>query len=397
VTILPTRVAMPEVTNLRNLAVVPGDPLTLTYASVELRPEDRTVGLTLVSATLTVADAFGLTPSLTLTVTTTGTADGQVTDTASSTGVGAFHFAIADTVTATWTAPLAFEIKVTDSSGRATPFDAGHLVPATGHEYDFAPVARVIIAPTEFRLNMGSATQLAMIAVDEHGIPLTDRIIDRTSSNTGIATVDALGVVAGVGIGTATITATADGVSSFATVMVPEADFSDTFSRADGPIGTAETGQVWQVLDGDWIVTGRQARLQGGFVGTADKHVAVIETMRADGTASVRAGVIGSYGTRLVLRCTDVDNYLFVDWSGSTLSLRRRVAFVDTTLASTTYAVVEDDLVAAILLGSAITVTVNGVTKLGPTTETFNVGATMHGLGAYDSASSTFDNFHFAV
>lgn len=392
--LLPTRVSMPAVTNLRNLPFVPGTGFSMTYP-VELKAVDVTVGVTLVSATLTVAPAFGQTATLTKTITTASTADGQITDNAATDGLGALHLDITGAECTGWTGRQVFVVTVTDSKGRPTPLDAGYLVPATGHEYDFAPVDRVIIAPTELTVNMGSTGQIAAVAVDEDGVPLTDRVISRTTSDALIATVDSVGIVTATGIGTALITATADGVSASATVMVPVANFSDTFSRADGAIGTAETGQPWIILDGTWVIQSNRLIFQGS--GTSDKRAVVIETMRADCTVSVVARTVGFYGARLVARATDIDNYLYADWSGGTLMLVRRAAFVDTTIGTTSYTVAANDTVSIILSGSSITVQVNGVTKIGPVVDTFNASATKHGLGAYDSFAGAFDNFLVVV
>jgi hypothetical protein len=390
--LLPTRVAMPAVTNLRNLPFVPGTAFSLTYSSIELKDEDRAGGVTLVSATLTVAPVFGQTATLTKTVTASSTSDGQITDTAATDGVGALHIDISGGECSGWSDSPTYTVTVTDSLGRPTPLDSGFLVPATGHEYDFAPVKRVVVSPTALTVNMGSTARLAAVAVDEFGTPLTDRLITRVSSDTGVATVSTSGIVTATGIGTATITVTADGISTFAGVTVPVANFSDTFSRGNVRFGTSETGQVWQELDGEWYVNSRHGLLQG-VPGTANKRVAVIETMRADCAVSAIAVTTGAYGTRLVVRCTDVDNYIFAEWDNGPLKLVRRVAFVDTVLATSAYTVAINDQVKIILSGSAITVQANSVTKIGPVTETFNVTATKHGLGAYDLTHGAFDNF----
>jgi hypothetical protein len=392
-TLLPTRVDMPALTGARNLPFFPGRAFDLEYKAVELRPEDYTVGVRLVSATLTVSPEFGQAATLTKTVTTTLVAgSGHVVDDADATGIGELFIVVTGGECSGWTERQTFVVMVTDWLDRATPLDAGYLVPVTGHEYDFAMVDRVIVAPTELTLHVGATSRLAVVPVDEDDVALPDRVITRTSLDTSIATVDSFGRVSAVGVGMTSIVASVDGVESAVMVTVPLADVSDTFTRRDGPIGIAETGQAWQPIDGNWLVTSHHAFHQG-TAGTADKRVCVIDTLYADGAVSVVAAAIGVYGTRLVVRLTDVDNYLFVEWAATTIRLVKRVAFVDTDLDTASYTMLVGDQVRVILLGASVTVEINGVTMLGPVTESFNQTATKHGLGAYDTAAGEFDNF----
>jgi hypothetical protein len=397
-TLLPTRVEMPALTGVRNLPFLPSQAFDLEYKAVELRPEDYTVGVRLVSATLTVAPEFGQPATLTKTVTTTlvvGT--GQVVDNADATGVGELFIVVTGAECSGWTERQVFVVKVLDWLGRSTTYDAGYLVPVTGHEDDFAMVGRVIVAPTELTLNMGATSRIAVVPVDEEGVALPDRIITRTSLDTSIATVDSYGRVSAIGVGMTSIVASVDGVESTVMVTVPLADVSDTFTRRDGPIGTAETGQVWQPINGNWLVTNHHAFHQG-TAGTADKRVCVIDTLYSDGAVSVVAAAIGVYGTRLVVRLTDVDNYLFVEWAATTVRLVKREAFVDANLAPpVSYTMLAGDQVRVILSGPSVEVEINGVSMIGPVTEPFNEDATMHGLGAYDTAAGEFDNFLMEV
>jgi uncharacterized protein YjdB len=84
-----------------------------------------------------------------------------------------------------------------------------------------APVDRVDVRPhgTVF-VGRGRTTQLTAITYDAHGTVLTGRQVAWTTSNPAIATVDDTGLVTGVGAGGAVITATAEGKSATARILV---------------------------------------------------------------------------------------------------------------------------------------------------------------------------------
>ncbi|HKC46280.1 MAG TPA: Ig-like domain-containing protein, partial [Gemmatimonadales bacterium] len=96
---------------------------------------------------------------------------------------------------------LAFEIK------------AGNAVPVV-------PVASVEVSPATVDVPVGSSAQLSASLKDAGGEPLTGRTITWASDAPQFATVSPTGLVAGVAIGSATITATSEGVSGTARVTV---------------------------------------------------------------------------------------------------------------------------------------------------------------------------------
>lgn len=67
---------------------------------------------------------------------------------------------------------------------------------------------------------VGDTVRLRAVALDRDGVPVTGTNITWQSSATGVATVDAAGLVRAVSLGSATITATGAGVSGNATVQV---------------------------------------------------------------------------------------------------------------------------------------------------------------------------------
>jgi uncharacterized protein YjdB len=82
------------------------------------------------------------------------------------------------------------------------------------------PVATVTVAPTPTTLETGATITLSATLKDAGGATLTNRAIAWSSSNSLVASVSGTGVVTAVSAGSATITATGEGVSGTASVTV---------------------------------------------------------------------------------------------------------------------------------------------------------------------------------
>ena len=80
------------------------------------------------------------------------------------------------------------------------------------------PVASVQITPALDTVRAGETIQLAAVARDANGNVLTGRALTWATDDPAVATVDAAGLVTGVGNGEATITATSEGQSDVASV-----------------------------------------------------------------------------------------------------------------------------------------------------------------------------------
>lgn len=80
------------------------------------------------------------------------------------------------------------------------------------------PVASVSVRPNRVDGVVGSRTQLTGTAYDAAGNVLADRAIVWTSSNVGVATVDATGLVVALAAGTVTVTGASEGKSDAAVV-----------------------------------------------------------------------------------------------------------------------------------------------------------------------------------
>ena len=84
------------------------------------------------------------------------------------------------------------------------------------------PVASVVVQPDSIDILVGGTTDLTATPLDADDDPLTGRVVTWSSENETIATVSATGVVTGEGEGVVTITATSEGVSGVARVVVAE-------------------------------------------------------------------------------------------------------------------------------------------------------------------------------
>src|SRR6185437_9118865 len=81
-----------------------------------------------------------------------------------------------------------------------------------------SPQTSLAVAPTMANVMVGQQIQLIATVKDASGAVLTGRPVTWASSNTAVATVDMTGLVRGLALGQATITATSDGKNATATV-----------------------------------------------------------------------------------------------------------------------------------------------------------------------------------
>src|SRR3989454_8417892 len=81
-------------------------------------------------------------------------------------------------------------------------------------------IAKVTVSPSPASVLVGGTMQLTAKTEDAAGNVLTGRAVTWASSNTVVATVSATGLVTGVAVGSATITATAEGKNGTAAVTV---------------------------------------------------------------------------------------------------------------------------------------------------------------------------------
>jgi hypothetical protein len=178
----------------------------------------------------------------------------------------------------------------------------------------------------------------------------------------------------------------------------------DLFDRADSSttLGSADTGQAWQVLAGTWGIAANQAY---SAVATAN-GAAVIDCGTPDGVYIVTLATKGT-APRIILRAIDASNYLYIDGAGA---LWRRSAGVNTKLRNGT--TLPARLLAVVLDGPLIRLydeTLGGGAidrygrrkvllehRLTSADQTKYGAATRHGIGADSETNSRFDAFQFA-
>jgi uncharacterized protein YjdB len=83
-----------------------------------------------------------------------------------------------------------------------------------------APVASVVVSPSSATLIVGQTIELEAQPRDGTGRPLSGRAVTWSSNRTAVATVTSSGIVAAVSPGTVTITASSEGRSGAATIVV---------------------------------------------------------------------------------------------------------------------------------------------------------------------------------
>src|SRR2546425_1891233 len=107
-------------------------------------------------------------------------------------------------------------------------------------------IAKVTVSPSPASVLVGGTMQLTAKTEDAAGNVLTGRAVTWASSNTVVATVSATGLVTGVAVGSATITATAEGKNGTAavTVTVPPLTFA-TVSAGANTCGVTTDGAAY--------------------------------------------------------------------------------------------------------------------------------------------------------
>jgi uncharacterized protein YjdB len=166
-----------------------------------------------------------------------------------------------------------------------------------------APVNSVTIAPTSANVVIGQTTTLAATVKDANGTVLTDRPVAWNSANPTVATVSATGVVSGVAVGTATITASAEGKNALATVTVlPVPVATVTVSPPTLTLTTIQTGTLSATTkdaNGN-VLTGRAVSWSSSNPLVATVSQSGLVTALIPGSTTITATSEGQSGTSTV-------------------------------------------------------------------------------------------------
>src|SRR4029077_2281137 len=164
------------------------------------------------------------------------------------------------------------------------------------------PVASVTVTLTSSSIPVGQATQANAVTKDASCNVLTGRSITWASSNTGVATVSTAGLVQAVAAGSATITATSEGISGSTGVtvtvtQVPVASVTVTLPLPNLTIGqTTQASAVTKDAGGN-VLTGRTITWNSSNTTIATVSASGLVTAKGAGTASITAtseGIAGS-------------------------------------------------------------------------------------------------------
>jgi len=148
------------------------------------------------------------------------------------------------------------------------------------------PVASVTVTPATASVMVGQAAQFTAIPKDANGFALAGRVVTWASSNTAVATVNASGLVTGVAVGSATITATSEGKNGTAALTVSNVPVA---SVAVSPTsGSVQAGQTLQLTATPKDASG--APLAGRVVTWASSNTAVATVNGSGLVTGVAAG-----------------------------------------------------------------------------------------------------------
>ncbi len=221
-----------------------------------------------------------------------------------------------------------------DQTGRATAIGTGSAIiiatsegqQATGTlTVTAATVSSVRVTPANNTLQVGQTQQLSAVVSDGSGNPLPGKVPTWASSATTVATVSSSGLVTAVGAGTATITATSDGVDGTASVLVapvPVGSVNVTPSNASLPVGGTLTLQVALAdATGNTLpTTGRVITYTSNAATIASVSTAGVVTALSAGSADIVVASEGKSATATITVTAPVVASVDVTPNSSTLS-----------------------------------------------------------------------------
>ena len=164
------------------------------------------------------------------------------------------------------------------------------------------PVGSVALSPASTSLFTGQTATLSVTVKDTAGTVVTNRVVTWTSSNAAIATVSTSGVVTAVAPGTATITATSEGRSGTAAVVVSAPVATVTVAPATASVAVGATKQLTATTKDatGTILTGRVVTWTSSTAAVASVSATGVVTGVAVGSTTITATSEGKSGTSAV-------------------------------------------------------------------------------------------------
>ena len=165
------------------------------------------------------------------------------------------------------------------------------------------PVAAVILSPAQTSVEVGGTQQLTAQVTDDQGNVLTGRPITYASDNVAVATVSNTGLVTGVSLGAAKITATSEGktgTADIAVVPVPVATVEISPPSIDLVVGQSSSLVVVAKDAKGNVLTGRPVSWSSGAPSVASVSSSGVVTGVGPGSAVVFATIEGKTGSATV-------------------------------------------------------------------------------------------------
>ena len=175
------------------------------------------------------------------------------------------------------------------------------------------------------------------------------------------------------------------GAAAAAAPAGPSTYVEDTFTRADGPIGNAETGQAWVLSSAVWNVLTNRARATSLPTTVV---IATIDSDQADGAWRLTWSANHTGG--IAVRATDKDNLLQCLPAAGTIRLRRVTAGVITNIG-TGGAITAGQVVKVVAAGDQVSVYIDDVLQF-TVTESQNQTTETHGLSE-QTTTGRLDNY----
>ena len=167
------------------------------------------------------------------------------------------------------------------------------------------PVSSVSVSLSASSVVAGQSARATAVVRDAAGNSLSGRVVTWQSSNSGVATISAVGDISPIAAGTTAITATSEGKSGSATLTVtapppaPVASVSVTPASASVQVGgTQQYSAVTRDANGN-VLTGRTVTWASNNPGVATVSGSGLATAVAAGSATITAtsgGISGSAG-----------------------------------------------------------------------------------------------------
>src|SRR5260221_288767 len=184
------------------------------------------------------------------------------------------------------------------------------------------PVARIAITPSTSTLARGATIQLSASPLDSIGRPLTNRIVEWSSSDIAKAVVASNGVVTAMAPGVATITVAIQGIHASATLTItaPVGSVAAVIlNRTEGTIATGDKLQLAATLRDDAGNVIADRAIAWSVMELTGRNVATVSpaglvTAMSPGTVAITASSDGQSATATIYVTEKIDPTIVVSF-----------------------------------------------------------------------------------